>query len=280
MRQLAQQLEELAGTPLTLVLSGETGTGKTHWARWIHGRSPRAAGPLVEVSPGTSPCGDGGDLLGEVADAEEPGPFEASDGGTLLVEEVPELTRADQLALLRFLIERSDARGSPVDARVVVTTRRGLARETAAGRLHPELAARLSAVELRLPPLRERPGDLRHFARELAARIARAANATPFALDERAFEALERLALPGNLHELQNLIERWTLLGLPADAARSGPHAAASWAGEALDLRVLERRAIARALELSQGNRALAARALGVHARTLRNKLRERSEPR
>jgi DNA-binding NtrC family response regulator len=278
-RALCAQLEAIAASSLTVVLAGETGTGKTHLARWLHARGGCALGPLVEVAPGA---------LGKAALAEEasdePGPFERSHGGSLLVEEVGDLPRAEQFALLRFLVERTSERGAPLDVRVIATTRDGLARDAAAGRLHPDLAARLAAVELTLPPLRQRPLEIEAFARRFAERAARRADAEPIALDGRALAALRALPLAGNLHELESLVQRATLSG-PEEAvdfaslARTGGLArgeppAPRLSGETLDLRTLERRAIERALALSRGDRRAAARALGIHPRTLRNKLR------
>jgi DNA-binding NtrC family response regulator len=203
----------------------------------------------------------------------------------LLLEEVAELPRGEQLALLRFLIERTSAQGVPLDVRVVATTRHGLARDAAEGRVHPDLAARLAAAEVAIPPLRARPLELAPFARTLAERAACAAGSAPPLLDEATLEALRDLDWPGNLHQLENLMSRAALLapGRRVDLAAlaggggRGPARLARESIATLDLRELEREAIERALAASDGDRALAARALGIHVRTLRNKLRDRA---
>jgi DNA-binding NtrC family response regulator len=288
MRALCAQLEASASTSLSIVLSGETGTGKTHLARWLHTRSGRALGPLVELACGTlASAGSAGSGLDGAAWA-EPGPLERAHGGTLLLEDVTELPTAEQLALLRLLVDRTTAHGAPLDVRVIATTRKGLARDAAEGRLHPDLAARLAAAELTIPPLRSRPLDLAPFAREFAERAARAAGAPPALLDEAAIATLRGMDLLGNLHELENLMRRATLLApgrrvdlaeltaLGEERARSGSRFVRVPL-ETLDLRELEREAIERALAASGGDRTLAARALGIHVRTLRNKLRARA---
>ncbi len=283
MRAVCAQLEALAGTSLTLVLSGETGTGKTLLARTLHSLSPRAPGPLVELAGGALASAGAADGI-DGAGADEAGALERAHGGSLLIEDVGELPLREQLALLRFLVDRTDGRGAALDARVIATSRAGLARDVREGRLHPDLAARLAAAELALPPLRARPTELAPFARVFAARAARAADAPPPVLADADCEALRGLALAGNLHELEGLMQRAALLapGRPLDVAslllRRSPQptfAPDVRVPETLDLRALEQRAIARALALSRGDRNLAARALGIHVRTLRNKLRE-----
>jgi two-component system response regulator FlrC len=284
MRGVCAQLEALAGMELTVVLSGEAGTGKTHLARWLHSLSPRAFGPLVELPSAALSSGAAAECL-DGAGADEPGALERAHGGSLLIEDVAELRSSEQLALLRFLVDRTDGRGAPIDARVIATSRGGLAHDVREGRLHPDLAARLAAAELALPPLRARALDVAPFARNFAERAAHAADVQPPVIGEADCEALRGLPLAGNLHELESLMQRAALLapGRPLDVAalllRRGPAPELApesrGSAETLDLRALEQRTIERALALSRGDRNLAARALGIHVRTLRNKLRE-----
>ena len=277
MRAVIARVEELAAIPITTVISGEAGTGKTLIARWLHARSPRARSPLVEVA-----CDAVADASHELSDPGLPRLLESAAGGALLLEEIGELAEPQQLELLRFLNEPGGARAIRADTRIVATTRLGIAQEVAARRLHRDLGTRLLAAEVMLPPLRARPADLPQLARSLAARAAWAIGEPPPQLDALALEQLRTMPFPGNLHELESLMQRAALLfpGARLDlarlarapaSARAKPEAASA---KTLDLRELERDAIQRALAASGGDRTLAARALGIHVRTLRNKLR------
>ncbi len=280
MRSALARVEALAAQPLTATISGETGTGKTHLARWLHAHGERARGPLVEAAGATLASVTDHDPLLHGGEPGAPGLIESAAGGMLLIEDVAELASEQQLALLRFLVDGL----LRVDARVLATSRRGIARDVSEGRLHPDLATRLSAEEISLAPLRERGPDLAPLARKFAERAARAAGEEAPKLDDETFAALRALPFPGNLHELESLMQRAALLfpGRRVELARLGRGAASARAATApaeptrasLDLRVLERDAIGRALAASGGDRTLAARALGIHVRTLRNKLR------
>lgn len=283
-RQLLERLEALASTSLTVALSGEVGTGKTQLARWLHQRSAALGSRLVELQ-----CAELSEMWN--ADARVPRPedalLEAVDmavGGTLVLEEVGDLPIVSQSLLLSCLRagRLADADGvlSRSAARVVVTSRRSLAAEVAARRLLPALGIHFGFEPLAIPALRERPLDLPALAQHFLERAARAAGEAPARLDAAGLAALAARPFPGNLPELDGLMRRAALLfaGRSIDFARlARPLAAAqplTADGATLDLATLERATIARALTASGGDRTLAARALGIHVRTLRNKLR------
>jgi two-component system response regulator FlrC len=274
MQRVVAALDAHAGDSLSLVLAGEPGTGKTHLARWLHRRSARAHGPLVEVD--CAPSRDAGGL--DTHSAFAPGALERAHAGTLLLEEVGSLSRHEQLGLLRFLVDGVSPRGVASDTRLIATTRRGLSREVAEGRLHPDLALRLDGRELTLPPLRAR-SDLFALAELFFADAALSLGTSRRELDAASRAEIQQRTLQGNLHELEALARRAHLLphtpislAQPEIADERLPRAEEL---HTLDLRRLERDAIARALSLTRGNRRLAARALGIHERTLRNKLRD-----
>jgi len=277
-RALIARLEALAQTDLSVSLHGESGTGKTRTARWLHASGPRRAGRFVEL-----PCADFADeeaereLFGEAGGVPSPR-FSSAWGGTLVLDQPERLAPRLQARLLALL--ECSAR-EPLELRVLTTSRQPLAYEVTRGRLLPELADRLAVVELEIPPLRARPADVPVLARELAGLAAAAAGEEPPLLDEALLRALAESALPGNVRQLESLMQRAALLypGRPVDpsflerplAERMPP---LPLEAKSLSLRELERAAIARALDVSHGNRTLAARALGISVRTLRNKLR------
>lgn len=273
MQLVVAALDAHAGDSLSLVLAGEPGTGKTHLARWLHRRSARAHGPLVEVD-----CAPSRDCGLDTHSPFAPGALERAHAGTLLLEEVGSLSRDEQLGLLRFLVDGVSPRGVASDTRLIATTRRGLSREVAEGRLHPDLALRLDGRELTLPPLRAR-SDLFALAELFFADAALSLGTSRRELDAAARAEIQQRTLQGNLHELEALARRAHLLphtpislAQPQLADETLPRAEEL---HTLDLRRLERDAISRALSLTRGNRRLAARALGIHERTLRNKLRD-----
>jgi DNA-binding NtrC family response regulator len=277
-RALLARLEALAPTDVSVALHGESGSGKTRVARWLHANGARRAGRFVEVA-----CAE---LANEVAEgAWCGGPDEAlrprisaAWNGTLVLEEPSQLAPELQARLLVLLEERAH---EPLELRVITTSRHPLAEQASRGSLLAELADRLAVVELEVPPLRARREDLPVLARELATLAAAALGEEPPRLDERALAALRRCELPGNVHQLENLMQRAALLfpGQPVEPALfERPHGVGMPLvppePRSLSLHELERAAIARALEVSRGNRTRAARALGISVRTLRNKLK------
>jgi two-component system, NtrC family, response regulator HupR/HoxA len=306
LRQALGELERIQRTEATVHLLGETGTGKELAARALHFGGPRAKGPFVAQN-----CGGLSDsllhstLFGHRrgaftgADRDFPGVFEQAQGGTLFLDEVAELSPSVQGALLRALQEREvtplgATRPVKVDVRLVSATHKDLREEVRAGRFREDLYFRLVVIAVRLPPLRERRGDLpllaRHFLGLLAQRYGRPLRD----FQAKTLAALERYGWPGNVRELENEVERMVILAegqteltfeqLPAHLrqALAPPQASsAPWylppPGASYDqaLQGLERALIDRALGQAQGNVTRAAELLGVERSRL-SKLRKR----
>jgi len=303
-----RQIARIAQVKTTVLISGESGTGKELVARAIHETSPRASMPFVAVNCGAIP----GELMeselfghakGAFTDAHRSkrGLFAEADGGTLFLDEVGELPLTLQVKLLRVLQEEEvrpvgDNRTEKVDVRVVAATVRDLHRDVGAGRFREDLYYRLNVVNLALPPLRAREGDVLGLARHFIARFNHRLNRNPpvRGLTPGAEEALARYAWPGNVRELENAIERAMVLcdgelldenSLPEKvfarrgAAAAAPSGAPMGAGADLSLkrvfRELEERFIKLALRRTQGNRTRAAEILEISHRSLLYKLKE-----
>jgi len=286
MRRIFSVLERAAPTDATVLLTGETGTGKEAAARSLHDKSSRAAAPFVVVDCAAVPATlfeaelfghERGAFTG--AHAAREGAFEAAEGGTLFIDEIGELSLDLQPKLLRALERRETKRiGSqravPVDARIVAATHRDLRAEVNAKRFREDLYYRLAIVEVRLPPLRERRDDIPALVRALSEQLAsrnvgdRDALAAPELLRE-----IEQHQWPGNVRELRNFLERAMVLGPSArpspTVAPAGPEAAVDAAlplREARDAAIaaFERSYLAALLARHQDNASAAARAAGV----------------
>jgi len=283
MRALAARLERLAASDTTVLVQGETGTGKERVAEALHLAGPRAQAPLVTVDCGALPAGiieselfghEKGAFTGAVASVA--GAFERARGGTLFLDEVGELPLDLQPKLLRALESRSvrrlgGARALPIDVRIVAATNRDLQLEVAAGRFREDLYYRLAVVTLTVPPLRERIEDVpllaAHFARDLAADPARIL--TPDAL-----AALCRHAWPGNVRELRNTLERAIALAEPVrlEARAQAPESAAAPIDLGVPLRLgkqrlvdaYERAYVTALIAECKGNLSEAARRAGI----------------
>ena len=290
---------DVAAADTTVLLAGETGTGKEVLARFIHDRSRRAAGQFLPIN-----CGAIAEQLieselfgherGAFSGAVERrlGHFETARGGTLLLDEVSELPMAQQTRLLRVLQEREiqrvgASRPTPIDVRVIATTNRDLRELTDRGEFRKDLFYRLNVFPLRVPPLRERLADLEPLARVLIAQLADTLGRRAPILAPGALAPLTRHSFPGNVRELSNLLERGLILagdgpvearhllpdGADEDDALAPPDAILT--PSAASLRDLERATILRVLDDCGGNRTHASRRLGISIRTLRNKLRD-----
>ncbi|HAH05094.1 MAG TPA: hypothetical protein DCM05_00990 [Elusimicrobia bacterium] len=301
MRAVYDAVERVAPTDLTVVLQGESGSGKEVVARLLHDLSLRREGPFLAVDSGALPPSlveselfgyEKGAFTG--ADRQKLGQFELAAGGTLFLDEVANLPLEAQAKLLRVLQERRIRRlggkkDLPVDVRVLAATNKDLAEEVGAGRFREDLFHRLDQFALTLPPLRDRKEDIeplaRHFLLEAGQQLGRrVADFTPEALVR-----LRRRPWPGNARELKNAVTRAALL---ADGRAVGPeHLAGGEAvlrpskpasASALPLKQASRRAAAgaekqsilRALSLAAGNKARAARLLRIDRKSLYNKLR------
>jgi two-component system, NtrC family, response regulator AtoC len=288
------QVRKVAPTDATVLLMGESGTGKEVLARTLHRESKRSSGPFVAVN-----CAAISDTLLESemfghergsftgAVSTRRGRFELADGGTLFLDEVSELRPELQAKLLRVLQERrfervGGTRTIEVDVRIVAATNCDLGSEMQAGRFREDLYHRLAVFPVRIPPLRERLGDIIPLADTLLRAIARQLGRPTLTLDEGARARLVAYAWPGNVRELGNVLERAAILcegaTIGADLILTGPTAASfsmpgvAPAGEKLE--DLEREAIRHMLALTGGNRKQTAARLGIGLRTLYDKLK------
>jgi two-component system response regulator FlrC len=291
MEGIVSLARRVARTDATVLIQGETGTGKEVLARFIHRTSPRSRGQFVAVNCSALPetlieaelfGHERGAFTGAIGRRE--GRFEAAAGGTLLLDEVTEIPVGVQAKLLRALQEREVARvGSnqsiKVDARVIATTNRDLRIEVREGRFRQDLFYRLNVIHLQVPPLRERPGDIallaRHFLQKYAA--AHASQATGYTPE--ALEALTSYSWPGNVRELENVIQRAAILCLSTLIAPEHihleEHTVVSVSTPRLTVADMERNLIMSTLERLKGNRTHTAKELGLSVRTIRNRLRE-----
>ncbi|MHC4400128.1 MAG: sigma-54-dependent transcriptional regulator [Planctomycetota bacterium] len=299
MQDLREKIAQIAPTPETVLIHGETGTGKELVAREVHAASTRRSGPLVSLNcPVLSAQLMESELFGHErgaytgADASRAGRFEMADGGSILLDEVTEIDLGLQSKLLRVLQERAFERvGSSetlhVDVRVLATTNRDLSAEVAAGRFRQDLYYRLAVVPLSVPPLRHRREDVPELIDHFLARCARRLRREPCTLDRAAEELLVHHDWPGNVRELENVVTRASVLGtagpVRADqlrrwllpTAEDRPHQPAANVQVGLSLEEMERKLIEATLEHFGGHRARTAEALGIGVRTLTGKLRQ-----
>jgi two-component system response regulator AtoC len=295
MRDLVELASRVARHNTCVLITGESGTGKEIIARAIHRMSPRSDRNFTAINCAAIPerlleSELFGHCKGAFAGAttDQAGLFELVDGGTLLLDEIAELSLALQAKLLRVLedgeVRRIGGRSArKVDVRILAATGRPIEQLVEKEEFRSDLYYRLNVVRLHIPPLRERPEDipelLAHFARQAAQRLGHPVSFTPAALT-----ALTHHAWPGNVRELRNAVERAAVLGSGGlldskdFALTTGSSAQNGAAPATLDLRTqveaVEREAIQRALQASNGNRRQAANLLGISLRTLFYKLR------
>ncbi len=292
-------IEKLARSQAPVYISGESGTGKELAARLIHELGPRGAKPFVPVNCGAIPeqlmeseffGHKKGSFTGAVQDKE--GLFKAADGGTLFLDEVGDLPVHMQVKLLRAIQEKSirpvgTQTEIRVDVRILSATHRKLHALVKEGRFRQDLYYRLNVIELPVPSLRGRPEDIPLLAEALCQRLAQSQGAPVPRLSQQALEALSRYAFPGNVRELENILERASTLcdgqEISADdlQLREDPQAAADMTqpdfsadGSLEDyLEQVERGAIEQALVKTNRNKTAAAKLLGITFRALRYKL-------
>jgi formate hydrogenlyase transcriptional activator len=223
-RKLREQLEQVASTDATVLITGETGTGKELIARAIHRRSPRARGPLVKVNcAAIPPTLLASELFGHERGAfsgaveRRKGRFEQAHGGTLFLDEIGELPQEMQVLLLRVLQEREferlgGTRTLQVDVRLVAATNRDLAEDVRAGKFRSDLYYRLNVFPVHVPPLRERTEDIpplvAHFAEKYGERFGRKISR----IERKTLDVLQAHRWPGNVRELENTVERAVIL--------------------------------------------------------------------
>jgi len=220
-------LKQAAHTPITVLLEGETGVGKEMFARWVHDNSPRRDGPFVAINCGAIPADlveselfgvESGAFTGALKS--RPGRFERADGGTLFLDEIGDMPLSSQVKLLRALqtgeIERlGDSRARKLDVRIVAATNVDLQHAIAAKTFRSDLFYRLNPYPIRIPPLRERREDIGLFVEVFVDRLARRYGKSIRGVSDKALRALTAYSWPGNIRELENVLERGVLLTRP-----------------------------------------------------------------
>ncbi len=285
MKDVFTRIAQVAAIDWPVLLEGETGTGKELAAQAIHAQSPRSGGPFIAVNcAGLTETLLGSLLFGHRRGAftgaldDQPGFFEAADGGVLFLDEIADVSGGVQKSLLRVLedgmVQRvGETTSRSVDVRIVSATQRDLAAEVAAERFRADLLFRLRAVRLMLPPLRERQDDLPLLATAFLDRAAQTIGRSSLSLGPSAIARLRAHSWPGNVRELKNAINH-AALACGGDTVEGGdlpPEIAADQASAATGARAGgdERERIVDALARAGGNRTLAAMMLGVSRATL-----------
>jgi two-component system response regulator PilR (NtrC family) len=309
MQQLREMIGRVARSQAPVYIYGESGTGKELVAQLIHQSGARADAPFVPVNCGAIPTElmeselfghKRGSFTGAVADKK--GLVQSAEGGTLFLDEVADLPLHMQVKLLRVVQEKTvrpvgESREERVDVRILSATHRNLSELVAAGRFREDLFYRINVIELRVPPLRERREDIPDLAATILERMCRRMKLDPPVISEEAMQALQAYAFPGNVRELENIIERALTLTtsgvitlehvkvrpatpflspgnneatLPVNVEVTGPlHAL----GEQLE--DIERAAIVKALEQTRYNKTAAAKLLGMTFRALRYRIKK-----
>jgi two-component system response regulator HydG len=299
MRRVYDVLERIADSTASVLITGETGTGKEVVARALHERGPRKKGPFVAINCSAMPetlleSELFGHVRGAFTDARTPrtGLCVQANGGTLLLDEIGDMPLSLQPKLLRVLQERcvrpiGGDDEIPIDVRVVATTNRDLRALVEADRFREDLFFRINVIHIELPPLRDRGGDVLLLAQHFLDLHAAGAGKRVTSLAPAAAEKLLEYAWPGNVRELQNCIERAVALAryeaiavddLPEQVRAYRPaHAlvAGDEPSELVSLAEVERRYILRVVEAASGNKTMAADVLGITRKTLYRKLQE-----
>jgi DNA-binding NtrC family response regulator len=297
MQRVFDMVDRIADTRATVLITGESGTGKSLLARAIHRRSSRRDQPFVEVACGAMPetlleselfGHAAGAFTGAIGDRE--GKFKQADKGTIFLDEIGTASPGLQVKLLRVLQEFEfepvgSTKTQHIDTRVILATNEDLAKAVQAGRFRQDLFYRINVINIELPPLRERLADIPLLAQHFLARTCEEAGKKQAAFRDDALAALQRYTWPGNVRELQNVVERAVLLSrsveigvedLPVHLAAGQPKSLAPAAGKPLKsaMAVPERAIILEVLELNNWNRNATADALGINRTTLYKKMK------
>jgi two-component system response regulator PilR (NtrC family) len=299
MMDVRRKVAKLARSQAPILVTGESGVGKELAARMIHESGPRSDGPFVPVNCGAIPSElmeseffghRKGSFTGAVSDKE--GLFESANGGTLFLDEIAELPLHMQVKLLRVIQEKSvrpvgATREQSIDVRVLSATHRDLLGFVSEGRFRQDLYYRINVIELRMPSLRERPDDIAELADHFLRALAREWGVPTASLHRKAREALLAYRFPGNVRELENILERAMtmaesdeiqvqdlLLERAREQASSGEIDRGGLPLEEF-ITNIEREAIVRALEETHYNKTAAARKLGISFRALRYRLKK-----
>jgi len=297
---LRKQIGRLARSQAPVYISGESGSGKELVARLIHEQGPRADRPFIPVNCGAIPAElmeseffghRKGSFTGATED--KPGLFQAANGGTLFLDEVADLPLTMQVKLLRAIQEKAvravgGQTENVVDVRILSATHKDLAAEVAAQRFRQDLYYRLNVIELRVPCLRERREDILLLAASVLARLAQGSGLPPAQLTPAALETLKGYRFPGNVRELENMLERaYTLceddrieasdlrLSETAVSVESGEPSLAQVDNLEDYLESVERKLILQALEETRWNRTAAAQRLNMSFRSMRYRLKK-----
>jgi two-component system response regulator PilR (NtrC family) len=303
MQDMREMIGRVARSQAPVHISGESGTGKELVARLIHESGPRRDGPFVPVNCGAIPNElmeselfghKRGSFTGAVSDKK--GLIQSAEGGTLLLDEIADLPLHMQVKLLRVMQERAvrpvgEQQEIGVDVRVLSATHKNLSELVAAGKFREDLFYRVNVIELRVPSLRERPEDVPELAEAILRRLGRRMKITPPMLGKDALAALASYAFPGNVRELENILERAITLSTSGEVRASdiqlrptpvlastdppvnGPSTTASALGDHLE--DIEREAIVKALEKTRYNKTAAAKILGMSFRALRYRIKK-----
>jgi len=299
MQHMREMIARVARSQAPVHISGESGTGKELVAKLIHESGPRRDNPFVPVNCGAIPNElmeselfghKRGSFTGAVS--EKLGLIQAAEGGTLFLDEIADLPLHMQVKLLRVIQEKSvrpigEQHEVGVDVRILSATHKNLAQLVAEGKFREDLFYRVNVIELRVPSLRERPEDIPELAESVLRRLGRRMKVMPATLSNEALRALESYAFPGNVRELENILERAITLstggevGIDDIQLRATPTppgvAARATGGAALGdhLEEIERDAILKALEQTRYNKTAAAKVLGVSFRALRYRIKK-----
>jgi two-component system response regulator PilR (NtrC family) len=301
MREMREMIARVARSQAPVHISGESGTGKELVAKLIHESGPRSDGPFVPVNCGAIPSElmeselfghKRGSFTGAVSDKK--GLIQSAEGGTLFLDEIADLPLHMQVKLLRVIQEKAvrpvgEQLEIGVDVRVLSATHKNLSLLVPEGKFREDLFYRVNVIELRVPSLRERPADVPELAEAILKRLGRRMKITPPMLSKHALAALEAYAFPGNVRELENILERAITLTtsgeisasdiqLRASPASTPPSATVNAASNAPlgdHLEDIEREAIVKALEQTRYNKTAAAKVLGMSFRALRYRIKK-----
>lgn len=301
MEQLRELIERVARSQAPVHIYGESGTGKELVAQLIHEAGARRDGAFVPVNCGAIPTElmeselfghKKGSFTGAVSDKQ--GLIQAAEGGTLFLDEIADLPLHMQVKLLRVIQEKSmrpvgESRETPMDVRILSATHKNLSALVAEGKFREDLFYRVNVIEIRVPPLRERIEDLTVLVNSILMRLAKQIGSGPLSVTDTAMRALSQYAFPGNVRELENVLERAATLSVGGaidtsdlqlrskvgarDKAAPGQLASGEPLGEALE--DIERDAIVRALEQTRYNKTKAAQLLGMTFRSLRYRIKK-----
>jgi two-component system, NtrC family, response regulator PilR len=304
MQHLREMIARVARSQAPVHISGESGTGKELVAKLIHESGPRREGPFIPVNCGAIPTElmeselfghKRGSFTGAVNDKK--GLIQSAEGGTLFLDEIADLPLHMQVKLLRVIQEKAirpvgEQLEVGIDVRVLSATHKNLAQLVAEGKFREDLFYRVNVIELRVPSLRERPEDVLELAEAILRRLGRRMKITPPMLGKDALAALEAYAFPGNVRELENILERAITLTTAGEIRasdiqlRPSPVGATSTAANASTggpnggalgdhLEDIERDAIMKALEQTRYNKTAAAKVLGMSFRALRYRIKK-----